>query len=427
MQTTNNHKRRQVVNNPDIFVNKAASDLCVEVIGDSETELGAIRTALTQLPGLKVEVGASGSFSNPPATLPSCDATLVVVGREHGGALQYIQEQAAITPRPALIAVVSDRSADMMRAILRAGADELLFYPLDEAPATRSLLQVFNSRERARKNNQGKLYVVGSTAGGVGVTTVVANLALALRYKMNKRVAVVDLDARSSGLASVLGLESKETISTLVRDGRAIDSIELGNAMVRHSSGIQLLASPEQLNELEEMSPASIVGVLELMKELFDYVIVDGGGAVNRHVAATWERADEILYVLDQSINGIRCAWRFAEMFEQMKFAHASPSFVINRFDPNHPATEEQVQYALGRAVYAMLPDDAHAMRRSEARGVDIWRLSTGSALVKSYEELGEAIALGKTPPRPARSSVLPRILSVIGARTTNSSEKQAA
>jgi len=56
---------------------------------------------------------------------------------------------------------------------------------------------------------------VVSTVRGVGVSSLAANLALALRYALSKRVALVDLDLQSGGLAVTLNLEPERTIMAL--------------------------------------------------------------------------------------------------------------------------------------------------------------------------------------------------------------------
>ena len=114
-----------------------------------------------------------------------------------------------------LFALVQERSPVLMRRILRAGADELLFLPLDIGDATRALLKISETRRKAERQTGGVVVSLVSTVGGVGVTSLAANLGLALRYALNKRVAVVDLDLQTGGLAVFLNLEPERTIMQL--------------------------------------------------------------------------------------------------------------------------------------------------------------------------------------------------------------------
>lgn len=57
--------------------------------------------------------------------------------------------------RPVLFALVQERSPVLMRRILRAGADELLFLPLDAGDATRALLNI-SDRKKPSSPSRGR-------------------------------------------------------------------------------------------------------------------------------------------------------------------------------------------------------------------------------------------------------------------------------
>jgi pilus assembly protein CpaE len=387
----------------------------VAVVANSETSLQQLRQDLSSVAGMSVSV--SGSVSNSGASASEGeDALMVEVGLNHEEELHRIRILHGGNKRSALIAILKDRSADMMKKVLQAGADDILFWPLDPAPTTRLLLKIAERRERLHNVRAGKLCAIASTIGGVGVTSVTANLALALRYAFKKRVAIVDLDFRSSGLSSYLSLEPVRNISWLGTPGRKINSIELGTALTAHSSGVQVLAASDFIDG-ESITEDVIVQIYALLRQLFDYVIIDCGGAIDKGVGETWKQCDQLLYVMEQSVNGIRCAWRFGQLFEQTKVSLTKPRFVINRFDPSHPAGEEQIAYALSDSIFARIPADPRAMQRREARGSDLWHASPGSPLISAYEELAEAVMSGKSSIANTPAAMIPRLLAAVGAR----------
>ena len=147
-------------------------------------------------------------------------------GGNEEASLNFLQAQAETSPRPVLFALVHERSPVLMRRNLRAGADELLFLPLDAGDATRALLKISETRRRGRTSGRGMILSMVSTLAG-RVTSLAGNIALALRYTFNKRVAVVDLDLQSGGMAVFLNLEPERTIMQLCEGDRRLDSIQL--------------------------------------------------------------------------------------------------------------------------------------------------------------------------------------------------------
>jgi hypothetical protein len=87
----------------------------------------------------------------------SADVTMVVFNGNTDLSLSYLNNQAGLEPRPALFALLHDRSPDLMKRVLRAGAEELLFLPLDPVDATRALLKISENRRREEVHGSGSI------------------------------------------------------------------------------------------------------------------------------------------------------------------------------------------------------------------------------------------------------------------------------
>src|ERR1019366_7889291 len=108
---------------------------------------------------------------------------------------------------------------------------------------------------------------VTSLIGGVGVTSLAGNLALALQ-SLHKRVALVDLDLQTGGLAVFLNLDSELSKMPLGRLDRKLDSIHLESALTKHQSGVYLLAAPKRIEEGELVSDITVGTVFDLIRQL---------------------------------------------------------------------------------------------------------------------------------------------------------------
>jgi pilus assembly protein CpaE len=392
--------------------------LRVMLVGEAEDRRTEVKVALAALGDppldiIEVAPGAGGVNGGPPV-----DVTMVLFnGGNEEASLNFLQAQSEAAPRPVLFALVHERSPVLMRRILRAGADELLFLPLDDGDATRALLKISETRRRAERESGGVIVSMVSTVGGVGVTSLAGNLALALRYTLNKRVAVVDLDLQTGAMAVFLNLEPERTIMQLCEGERRLDSIQLESALTKHPSGIYLLAAPKRIEDSELVSDKIIGAVLELMRQLFDFVVVDCGGYIDENAVAAWERSDHLFYLLDQSIAAARCAWRFVDLFGRLGLSGVEPNFMLSRFVQNHPISEEQITHTLGRPIYAKIPRDEKVLERMQLRAQDLWQVGAGSPLTRSVEELARRLATGAEVAAEQSGGLVSRLLSALGGR----------
>jgi pilus assembly protein CpaE len=392
--------------------------LKVQLVGQSDDHRTEVRDALAALGDPVLNINEIEPDPDV-ATDVNFDVTMVVFNGNDELSLSYLNTRAGQEPRPALFALLHDRSPDLMKRVLRAGADELLFLPLDPGDATRALLKISETRRREEVHvGGGTIVSLVSLIGGTGVTSLAANLALALRYAFDKRVAVVDLDLQTGGLSVFLNLEPERTIMTLTEGTRKLDSIQLESSLSKHASGIYLLAAPKRIEDSELVTDATVGATLELMRQLFDFVIVDCGTHIDSNTVAAWERSNHLFYVLDQSIGAARCAWRFVDLVGRLGLQGVEPNFILSRFMSGHPITEDQLSHTLAKAIHTRIPRDEKVLERVQLSAQDLWQVAPNSPLAKSVEDLARRLEVGnEIPDNDSSNSLVSRLLNVIGAR----------
>jgi pilus assembly protein CpaE len=395
----------QVLNN----TNNAMRVLLAGSQPEQRAEIGTVLRGVTEPELLLAEMELQGSAPK------QADVMMVLFHEDEDAPLNFLQAQSILPERPTLFALLPKRSPSLMRRALRSGADELLFLPLDAADAARSLLKVSEARRRSARAGNGKILALLSMVGGVGVTTLAANLALALQRRHGKRAAVADLDLQLGSLSVLLNVEPSRTIADLVGPEKKLDSIQLDLALCRHPSGLALLAAPKQIEDSERVSEATTHAILDLMTQLFDYVVVDCGSYINENVVAACEAADHIFYVLDQSLESVRGAWKFMELLQRLGSTTVEPKFVLNRFAQRHPITEERIASTLTQPIFARVMRDDRALERVRWSGNDIWKVAPRSTFLQSVEQLTDSLVLPAAVER--NGSLVSRLLNVVAAR----------
>lgn len=389
----------------------------VTLTGGSGADRAELRRALGALTDLNIEVA---ELSAPPGSMPSDDgATLQVlmsvVGEDPDLWGEELRPWIGQGGWALVVAVLSKRSAELVRQALRAGATEVLFLPLDPIDLARLLLKVSEEHRGAGEAAGKAAYSLVGVAGGAGVSTLSVMLGLALQRLTQKKVALVDLGLQTSALSALLDLEPRHTISELVDPTGAIDSIRLEPVICKHSSGLHLLCAPKAIEEGELVSAATIEAAITVMMQLFDHVVIDCGHHMTEGLIAAWERSASVLYVLDQSVVSIRCARRFLELFARLRLKQVSLELVLNRFRPNHPITPQKIEASLGRPISSCIPCDEAAITAAETAQDGMAELSARSPMVVAVNHLAQMLLGGVYVPDEAqRRGIFSRFLSAV-------------
>ena len=117
-----------------------------------------------------------------------------------------------------------------------------------------------------------EIIVITSGKGGVGKTTVTANIGLGLA-KLNKKVVVVDTDIGLRNLDVVLGLENRIVYNLIdVIEG----SCRMKQALIRDKQCDNLFLLPSaQTKDKTAITPEQMVKLTEALSEEFDYILLD--------------------------------------------------------------------------------------------------------------------------------------------------------
>jgi septum site-determining protein MinD len=174
----------------------------------------------------------------------------------------------------------------------------------------------------------GRAIVVTSGKGGVGKTTTTANLGTALALR-GARVALVDADVGLRNLDLVLGLESRVKHHLL---DVLEEKVSLDEALVRdkHSESLCLLAAA-QSREKDEVDTEKMRALVQRLRELFDYVIVDCPAGIELGFQNAVVGADEAIVVCTPEVSAVRDVDRVVGLLGN----RFKPQLIINRLRPH--------------------------------------------------------------------------------------------
>ncbi|MEA3370953.1 MAG: polysaccharide biosynthesis tyrosine autokinase [Campylobacterota bacterium] len=121
------------------------------------------------------------------------------------------------------------------------------------------------------ENKKNKIISVSSSVSGEGKTTIIANLAETLAQG-NKKVIVLDLDMRKSSLHEYFDIENKVGISNFLTDQNTFDEV----VQATDCNGLEIITTgPLPANPSELILTSTFKNLLDILKEEYDYVLID--------------------------------------------------------------------------------------------------------------------------------------------------------
>ncbi len=197
-----------------------------------------------------------------------------------------------------------------------------------------------------------RLICVSSGKGGVGKTTVTANLGAALT-QFGKDTVVVDANLTNPNLGFHLGVPLyPKTLHDVLR-GEA----HISEATYLHNSGLKVIPAGLSIEDLKSTSPNKLGGVLLDLVGEPDVVLIDSAAGLGREAIKAIESSDELLLVTNPNLPAVTDALKTANIAEEC--GTKVLGVVLNRIrkSPSELSVEE-VEAMIGHPVIATIPED---------------------------------------------------------------------
>lgn len=235
----------------------------------------------------------------------------------------------------------------------------------------------------------GEVIVITSGKGGVGKTTITANLSIALAKK-GKSVIAIDTDIGLRNLDVVMGLENQIVYNLVdVLEGNC----RLKQAVIkdRRHANLYLLPSA-QSKDKNAVSPEQMVGLTNCLKEEFDYVLIDCPAGIEQGFKNAIAGATKAIVVTTPEVSAIRDADRIIGLLEKDGI---DPIYLlVNKLRPElirkgEMMSEEDVHDILGAEIIGCINDDINvviATNRGDA--VVDTNTSSGKSIIRIADKL---------------------------------------
>lgn len=307
------------------------------------------------------------------------------------------------------IGMTEDRDAELVVRAMRAGMREFLWKPFPPEQLTEILRRVAKEAPTGG-HRAGHLIPVVGCCGGVGATTIAANLAVELALLddwaeggQRPKVALVDLDFRFGQAAMFLDAQPTYTMAELCDTPERVEAQMIERVMVKHATGVHVLAHPLDIEQAERISAAQCAGVVAALLEHYDFVVADGPVRFDPSARAVFDMTDIYLLVLQLLVPPVRNADRLLSELRRGGYNLDQVRLVCNRAGREAGYLEPaDVEATLNRKLDWTLPDDWKTASTAINVGSPLAEFAPRSKLRAAIQQMAQGLARREGGDAPA-------------------------
>jgi pilus assembly protein CpaE len=197
----------------------------------------------------------------------------------------------------------------------------------------------------------GRVLALYGAKGGVGTTTIAINAAIALHRELGRKVCLVDgnLQFGDHRVFLDLGLDKKSIVDIVTAPNIDLDLVR--QVLVKHDSGVDLLLAPPSPETAELVTPEHIPLILDQLRGLYDYVLIDIDKRLDDINLGILEAADTMFVVMTADLSCLKNVRLVLETIGHLGYESGKVQLVLNRSNAFTGINVKNAEGALKRTI----------------------------------------------------------------------------
>jgi len=287
----------------------------------------------------------------------------------------------------AVIGTAPKQEPELMLRAMRAGIQEFLVSPPDAKDLAAAVDRLM--RRTMSTVQRGEIITVYSAKGGLGTSTVSANLAHGFaKNHPGARAALADLVIAGGDIRILLNLNPSYDLGNLVEKIDRIDADLLNSLLTPTSGGVWVLPAPDR-PEADEMVDAGTVGtIIQHLRQNFQFTVLDCEHQLNERTLAALDAADRIVLVTQLNVGALRSTQRTVALCTRLGYSKEKLCVVVNRHQSGEVLSIADAEDVLKAPIFFKLPNDYRVASSAATNGLPVAEFEPASKLAWSFSQL---------------------------------------
>lgn len=253
-------------------------------------------------------------------------------------------------------------------------ADEVIPKPLDLDLVEARIHTVLERLEQGRPDRPhhagGQVVVVTSAKGGSGVSSIAANVALAIAQPGSMSTVAVDLDLEYGDLPMLVDVPPRAGADELIH---AIEADPTGVApedyFARHPSGLRVLGAPRRPVDALQVGEHGVRALISTLRANHDMVVVDVPPGFSDPALTALGMADRIVIVITPEVTALRRTLTLFDILRDLEIGEERQLLVLNETVDSPDLSRERVEGFLRRRIPIDIPHSLPVFHRATTSG----------------------------------------------------------
>lgn len=372
------------------------------VIGRSHEAIDPVGEALAQRQGLEVLplLLNPGQMILPEYMRPAPDALVFAVDERWHPEVWKTIEQIPV-PHPPIFIITYVNDMEILRLAMRYGVRDVFPMPLQVDDCVTAITKVVHEERKRRGETGSRLISFMNTKGGSGASLIAANvaLAMALEARFSRPILLVDFDFQFGGLPTYLNLIARDGLIKAMEFVANLDATALQAYVIRHPSGLHLLAAAmDEIVIPEDITSERTESLLSALNGVYADILFDLPHRIDPAIATILSHSDIIALPAQQTVAHLHDTKRLLYLLrDRLGIAMDRILLLVNRYDAKSEVRLEDFTDVFPQVAIQTLPSDYVRASESINLGIPICESAAHSPLGKALLKLTKDLDQGPT------------------------------